>query len=257
MLGKISGIPFLICMALGPAGETAWAQNQMGRMDGGRAYNPATEITVKGTVDEVNEFSQRGGARGIHVRLKTNQGTLDVRLGPSGFLAAKGLTVEKGDHIEVTGSKVTYNQVEAVLARVVKKGDTVVTLRDPDGVPLWAGAQSGMGPMPMGGGMGMGVGMRGGMARMGRSMNGPAGSTTGQQLFATHCAKCHYAESAEKKIGPGMTGLFRQQKLANGKPATDANIRAVIEDGAEGMPGYSKVLNKQQLDELIVYLKTL
>ena len=226
--------------------QPAWCQNRMGGMMGGRGYNAATEVTLAGTVEAVHTYGQGG----THVTLKTGQGELNVALGPSTFLAEKHFSVAKGDHLEVTGSKVTAGGSELVLARLVKKGDEALTLRDPGGIPQWSGAMGGMGAnraMRMGGSMGM---MGGG----GAAAPGPTG---GKEVFTAQCAKCHNAATTARKIGPGLKGLFARKKLANGKEATEANIRTVVEHGAEGMPGYAKMLNAQQLDELIAYLKTL
>jgi hypothetical protein len=113
------------------------AQRGVGQPSGRPRYNPSTETTVKGTVQEVQERA-RGAWTGTHVILKTDQGTLDVHLGPSDFLAKKQLTLSKGDQIEVTGSKVNDGQTEVLLARTVKKGDTVFTLRNDRGIPEWS-----------------------------------------------------------------------------------------------------------------------
>lgn len=114
------------------------APSAVAQRGGGRPrYSPATETTVKGTVQEVQERA-RGAWTGTHVILKTSQGTLDVHLGPSDFLAKKQLTLSKDDQIEVTGSKVNEGETEALLARTVKKGDTVFTLRNERGIPEWS-----------------------------------------------------------------------------------------------------------------------
>jgi len=78
----------------------------------------------------------------------------------------------------------------------------------------------------------------------------------GKEVFE-QCAMCHNADSDEKKMGPGLKGLFKKGKLTNGKTANEANIRAQIDDGGPGMPGYKDVLDDQQKDDLIAYLKTL
>ncbi|MGA2325994.1 MAG: hypothetical protein ABSH05_06870 [Bryobacteraceae bacterium] len=52
----------------------------------------------------LNRSRARGAWTGTHVILKTGRGTLDVRLGPSDFLAKKRLTLSKDDQIEVAGS---------------------------------------------------------------------------------------------------------------------------------------------------------
>jgi mono/diheme cytochrome c family protein len=58
-------------------------------------------------------------------------------------------------------------------------------------------------------------------------------------------------------MGPGLKGLFKRGKLNDGKAANEANIRARIDDGGNGMPGYKDVLDDQQKEDLIAYLKTL
>ena len=78
----------------------------------------------------------------------------------------------------------------------------------------------------------------------------------GKDVFQ-QCAVCHNADSDEKKMGPGMKGLFKRDKLANGKKVTEANIRARIDEGGNGMPPYKDMLSDQEKDDLIAYLKTL
>jgi cytochrome c2 len=78
----------------------------------------------------------------------------------------------------------------------------------------------------------------------------------GKEVFE-QCAVCHNADSDEKKMGPGLKGLFKRDKLNDGKKASEANIRARIDDGGKGMPPYKDVLEDQQKEDLIAYLKTL
>jgi len=78
----------------------------------------------------------------------------------------------------------------------------------------------------------------------------------GKEVFE-QCAVCHNADSDEKKMGPGLKGLFKKDKLTNGKKPTEANIRAKIDEGGNGMPQYKDMLSDQEKDDLIAYLKTL
>lgn len=78
----------------------------------------------------------------------------------------------------------------------------------------------------------------------------------GKEVF-DQCSVCHNADSTETKIGPGLKGLFKHDKLANGKPVTEANVRAQINDGGNGMPSYKDILSDQEKDNVIAYLKTL
>ena len=79
----------------------------------------------------------------------------------------------------------------------------------------------------------------------------------GQATFRASCAICHNADSEEKKMGPGLKGLFKRDKMADGKKVSEANIRSRIDDGGQGMPPYKDVLEDQQKEDLIAYLKTL
>ncbi len=78
----------------------------------------------------------------------------------------------------------------------------------------------------------------------------------GKAVFE-QCAVCHNADSTDKKMGPGLKGIFKRAKLASGKPVNESNIRATIDAGGNGMPPYKEMLSDQEKDNLIAYLKTL
>ena len=122
---------------------SAYCQGMGGGKGGGRIYNPSTETTVNGTVEQVRTISGERGWGGTHLDLKTESGTFDVHLGPSAFLSSKGFQFAKGDQVEVTGSKVTFQGHEAIIAREVKKGGKVLTLRNAQGIPEWSGGRRG------------------------------------------------------------------------------------------------------------------
>ena len=78
----------------------------------------------------------------------------------------------------------------------------------------------------------------------------------GKETFQ-QCAVCHNADSTEKKMGPGLKGLFSRETMTNGKKPTEANVRAKIDEGGNGMPAYKEMLSDDEKDDLIAYLKTL
>lgn len=78
----------------------------------------------------------------------------------------------------------------------------------------------------------------------------------GKEVF-DQCSVCHNADSTDTKIGPGLKGLFKHDKLANGKPVNEANIRSQINDGGNGMPAYKDILSDKEKDDVVAYLKTL
>src|SRR5882757_3749756 len=85
---------------------------------------------------------------------------------------------------------------------------------------------------------------------------GKGDAAKGKAVFE-QCAVCHNADSDEKKMGPGLKGLFKKDKLTNGKKPSDATVLAKINEGGNGMPPYKDMLSDQEKDDLIAYLKTL
>src|SRR5690349_1848811 len=85
---------------------------------------------------------------------------------------------------------------------------------------------------------------------------GKGDAAKGKEVFQ-QCAVCHNADSTEKKMGPGLKGLFTREKMNNGKKPTEANVRAKIDEGGNGMPAYKEMLSDDEKDDLIAYLKTL
>ena len=79
----------------------------------------------------------------------------------------------------------------------------------------------------------------------------------GKEVFE-QCSVCHNADSTEKKMGPGLKGMFKKGKLeSNGKPANDANVLQKINEGGNGMPAYKDMLKDDEKANLMAYLKTL
>ena len=78
----------------------------------------------------------------------------------------------------------------------------------------------------------------------------------GKEVFE-QCGVCHNADTDEKKIGPALKGLYKHEKLKNGKKVTDENVKAMINTGGNGMPAYADLLSEAEKANVIAYLKTL
>ncbi len=83
-----------------------------------------------------------------------------------------------------------------------------------------------------------------------------ADAEAGKELFA-QCGVCHQVDTPEKKIGPSLMGLYKKEKMANGKKPTDENVLAIINDGGGGMPAYKDILTEEEKADMLAYLKTL
>ena len=126
----IAVLLFAMAAALAPAFA---AQNNVPK------YNSATEVTLKGVVDEIRDRQcPVSGGMGSHVVLKLADGkTIEVHLATTKFVKSYDLIFAKGDELEVTGSKVTFEGVETIFAREVKRGNDTFVFRDKEGHPVW------------------------------------------------------------------------------------------------------------------------
>lgn len=81
----------------------------------------------------------------------------------------------------------------------------------------------------------------------------------GKDVFEQNCGVCHNADSTERKMGPGLKGLYKKAGLVNKKKVTDANVLEFINKGSseKGMPGFADQLTDQEKSDLVAYLKTL
>ena len=104
-----------------------------------RMYNPATVETMSGTVEAVEKITpMKGMYSGIHLMVKTGTETISVHLGPEWYIERLDTKIQKGDRIEVKGSRVTFAGKPAIIAAEVKKGGETLVLRDSTGIPAWA-----------------------------------------------------------------------------------------------------------------------
>ena len=78
----------------------------------------------------------------MSLTLKTGKETILVYLGPGWFLEKQDLTFAPQDQVEITGSQITFQGKPALIAAQLKKGDKSLKLRDPAGIPAWAGADN-------------------------------------------------------------------------------------------------------------------
>jgi mono/diheme cytochrome c family protein len=85
----------------------------------------------------------------------------------------------------------------------------------------------------------------------------------GEAVYKKNCEMCHFADKTDKKLAPGLKGLFKNKELPQSyKPATEATIREQIEKGNPDakpmpMPPFGNKLSPEEMQNLLDYLKTL
>jgi hypothetical protein len=129
-----------LSMACGSENQGGLAPGEGAGYD--RIYDPKTVETVSGEVVSVDKITDRGMGYGVTLALRTAKETIMVYLGPGWFLEKQDLTLAPKDQVEITGSQITFQGKPAIIAAQVKKGDKSLKLRDPAGIPAWAGADN-------------------------------------------------------------------------------------------------------------------
>ena len=135
------GAVALLTAGLGSPGA---AQSSQATRQGQGMYDAKTETTIAGTVESLENITGAGGRGrrgmgGTHLVVKTDKEAVDVHVGPTAYLAEKGITLAKGDRLEILGSRVTVDNEAFLIARQIKKGDNTWMLRDASGRPAWSG----------------------------------------------------------------------------------------------------------------------
>ena len=142
---KISTIVTMIGILSLLMAAAGWAQPGTGaggggpRVHYGTMWEPKTVETLSGEIVAVDKYVPgRGGTSyGVRLSLKTEKETISVVLGPARFIEEQRIKFAANDKIEVKGSKMSIQGQPTIIAAEVKKGDQVLKLRNPDGVPFW------------------------------------------------------------------------------------------------------------------------
>ncbi len=137
----VISVAALVAIMAASVAVPALIQNRRGQGKGMPKYDPASEMTLKGVVEEVKQIPSPMGWEGTHLIVKADKETMEVHIGPSFYLKEQNFSFAKGDSVEVIGSKVKYEGADVVLAREVRKGDKTLNLRNGQGIPLWSNSR--------------------------------------------------------------------------------------------------------------------
>lgn len=89
-------------------------------------------------VQDVQEFyCPISDEQEVHLKLRTDAGTLQLHVGPGRFLRSQQIKFENGDQIEALGSALRYMGADALLVREITRDNEVYIVRDHAGTPLW------------------------------------------------------------------------------------------------------------------------
>jgi hypothetical protein len=97
-------------------------------------YNPSEEVTITGVVSSVLTHAAPGMVVGSHLLLVTPAGPVDASLGRFGLRGNGALSAAAGRQVEAIGVIRTIKDKPVFLARTVKVGGEVYTIRNEHGV---------------------------------------------------------------------------------------------------------------------------
>ena len=85
---------------------------------------------------------------------------------------------------------------------------------------------------------------------------GEGDAAKGKDAFQQRCQLCHFEDSADKKIGPGLAGI-KDGQLPSGKEATGENVLENLNKGGNGMPAFEQMLSEEEKADIVAYVLSL
>jgi len=102
-------------------------------------YDVNTVETIVGQIRSIDKiYPVNNSSYGTHMSLFTTTGDITIHLGPGWYIDNQVTQLNADDNVIVTGSRVTYEGNEVIIAKEVTKGGQVLKLRDDNGYPFWA-----------------------------------------------------------------------------------------------------------------------
>ncbi len=122
---------------LAPAPALADATPSAGKKASRARFDPATVVTVTGTVLGEQRIETSKGPKAVRLVIKVGEEQVSVQLGPDTFVDGLKTRFAPGDEVTVKGSKFTYSGKYGLIAQVVTRGTETVVFRDAKGKPAW------------------------------------------------------------------------------------------------------------------------
>jgi hypothetical protein len=133
----------LMLAVLAPTPARADSTPAAGKTAAKAKFDPATVVTVSGTVLGEQRVETGKGPKAVRLVIKVGEEQVSVQLGPDSYVDGQKTRFAVGDTVTVKGSKFTYNNKYGLIAQAVTRGTETVVFRDPKGKPVWKVAAAG------------------------------------------------------------------------------------------------------------------
>ena len=89
-----------------------------------------------------------------------------------------------------------------------------------------------------------------------RQASGPQDKIEASKLFNQNCSKCHGQDGRAKTFRGKLVGARNFTDTKWQASITDKQISAAIKEGPEEMPAFKKKLSQEEIDALVVYVRS-
>ena len=122
---------------LAPVPGLAETTGSPGKKPARAKFDPATVVTLTGTVLGEQRVQTKNGLKAVRLVVKVGDEQVSVQLGPDSFVDGQKTRFAPGDEVSVKGSKFTYSNTYGLIAQAVTRGTETVVFRDAKGKPAW------------------------------------------------------------------------------------------------------------------------
>jgi hypothetical protein len=136
----------LLLAVLAPAPALAEGAPASGKKAPKAKFDPATVVTLAGSVLGEQRVDGGKGAKAVRLVVKVGDEQVSVQLGPDSFVDGQKIRFAPGDQVSIKGSKFTYGNKYGLIAQAVTRGTETVVFRDSKGKPAWKVAAQGQAP---------------------------------------------------------------------------------------------------------------
>lgn len=102
------------------------------------AQTTSEEVTISGAISSIERLSNFEGVHGImRIEVVTEEGIVQVYLGPGVSLSHPEIPIRQDDRVEVTGTMSEVNGLPVMVASSLRRGRYKIELQNEENVPLW------------------------------------------------------------------------------------------------------------------------
>jgi len=101
-------------------------------------YDVSKETRFQGVIDEVKDrICPISLGVGSHFTVKVDEKVYEVHVAPVKFVKMYGAAFQRGETVEIVGVVTSFQGVDAILPREIRRGNQGLVFRDEKGRPIW------------------------------------------------------------------------------------------------------------------------